>query len=1069
MANSTESSSSHTSVIARLIDASLRNHFVVFLGAAALVLTGYYALLRTPLDAIPDLSDVQVIIYSEYPGQAPRIVEDQVTYPITTRMLSVPYSKTVRGYSFFNFSFVYVIFEDGTDLYWARSRVLESLSQLQGELPRGVAPQLGPDATGVGWAFQYVLTSPSRDLQQLRSLQDWYLKYELTAVDGVAEVASIGGFVKQYQVTVDPEKLRAYDIPLGRVRRAIQRSNDEVGGSVMEMSETEYMVRVEGYVSDPSDLEQTAVGARSDGTPIRIADIGDVRIGPAMRRGVVDWNGEGEVVAGIVVVRSGANARDVIDRVKQRLAELEATLPDDVEVHVAYDRSGLIERSIDTLRHTLIEESIAVAIVCVLFLVHLRSALVVILTLPLAVLASFTIMYGQGIGANIMSLGGIAIAIGAMVDASIVMIENAHKHIEHDGGRKPHWTLIRDASIEVGPTLFYSLLLITVSFMPVFTLEAQEGRLFRPLAFTKTYAMAAAALLAVTLTPVLMGYLIRGRIVSQDRNPLNRLMIGVYGPVMDAILRTRARCVTVVFVAAGLVVATLWPYSQLGSEFMPPLDEGDILYMPTTLPGISVSKTRELLQQTDRIIAAFPEVDTVFGKIGRAETATDPAPMMMIETTIRLRPPSEWPLVEIRDPSGDLVERRVRTSDELVEAMNAAIRFPGLTNAWTMPIRTRIDMLSTGIKTPVGIKVSGPDIATLQDIGTQLEAVVRGVAGTRSVYAERVDDGNYINFKIDRAAIARFGLNVADVQDVIASAVGGMNVSTTVEGLERYPINLRYPRELRDNLDLLEAILVPTADGQHLPLRHFARLELSKGPPEIKSENSRPNAWVYVDIHDIDIGTYVEHARAAVAAAIADGSVVVPPGYNLVWSGQYEYMMRAREHLAFIVPLTLLLIVVILYFNTGSVVETGIVVLAVPFSLVGAIWLLWWLDYNMSVAVWVGLIALAGLDAETGVVMLLYLNVSYRERIEAGQLVSLADLRAAVHHGAVQRIRPKAMTVATTFAGLLPILWSTGTGADVMKRLAVPMIGGLGTSFVLELLVYPAIFFLWKGRGLEPK
>jgi Cu(I)/Ag(I) efflux system membrane protein CusA/SilA len=1054
-------------MIARVITACLREKFMVLLLALAVAVAGIYAVLHMPLDAIPDLSDVQVIVFTEYPGQAPRIVEDQVTYPITTKMLSVPFAKVVRGYSFFNFSFVYVIFEDGTDLYWARSRVLEYLSQLRGQLPPGVAPSLGPDATGVGWAFMYTLSSDTRDLQQLRSLQDWYLRYELVAVDGVSEVASVGGFVKQFQVTVDPDKLRAYDVPLDRVRRAILRSNNEMGGRVMELAESEYMVRVKGYVTDPDDLVRTAVGARPDGTPIRLGDVGEVTVGPDMRRGIAEWNGEGETVGGIVIVRSGANALDVIERVKEKLASLRQSLPPDVTIHVAYDRSALIERSVATLREKLVEESVAVALVSIAFLVHFRSALVAIIVLPMAVLMAFVVMYWQGLGANIMSLGGIAIAIGAMVDAVIIMIENAHKHLERDRDRKPHWDIIRDASIEVGPTLFYSLLVITVSFLPVFTLEAQEGRLFKPLAFTKTYAMAAAAFLSVTLAPVLMGYLIRGRIVPEERNPLNRALIRVYHPAIEWLLAHKRRCWIAIALAAFAVAATWWPWSRLGSEFMPPLYEGDLLYMPTTLPGISVTKARELLQQTDRIIKTFPEVHHVFGKIGRAETATDPAPLSMIETTITLRPEGEWPAVDIVDPTtGRVVAHRARSPDELVDALDAAVRFPGVTNAWTMPIKTRIDMLSTGIKTPVGIKIAGPDLERLQQVGAQVEAVVRRVPGTLSAYAERVVGGNYVDVTVDRDEIARYGLSVMDVQDVVATAIGGMNVATTVEGLERYPINLRYPRELRDNLDLLRATLVPTPAGQHIPLGQLGRLEVRKGPPSIKSEGGRPNTWVYVDLRGVDVGTYVARAQRAVADAIARGEIMVPAGYTITWSGQYEYMLRAQRRLLVVVPLTLLIIGIILYLNTRGLMETFIVLLAVPFSLVGAIWLIWALGYNMSVAVWVGMIALAGLDAETGVVMLLYLDVAREDAERRGALRTLGDLRGAIYHGAVQRVRPKAMTVAVILAGLLPIMWSHGTGADVMKRIAVPMVGGVSTSFVMELLVYPAIYFVWRGRGL---
>jgi len=1054
-------------MIARIIRYSLDNKLIVLLMALFIAAGGWYALRNTPLDAIPDLSDVQVIVFTEYPGQAPRIVEDQITYPITTKMLSVPYAKVVRGYSFFNFSFVYVIFEDGTDLYWARSRVLEYLSQLQSQLPRGVTPTLGPDATGVGWAFMYVLNSDQKNLQELRSLQDWYLKYELTAINGVAEVASIGGFVKQYQVTVDPDKLRAYGIPLSRVRRAIQRTNNEVGGRVMEMSETEYILRAKGYIKRPEDIAKTAVGARPDGTPILISDLGDVSIGPDMRRGVADWNGKGETVGGVVIVRYGVNALDVIQRVKKKLAEIKAGLPADVHIGIAYDRSGLIERSVATLRDKLIEESIAVSLVCVVFLLHVRSALVAILTLPLAVLLAFIVMHTQGIGANIMSLGGIAIAIGAMVDAAIVMIENAHKHIEHEGATKSHAALIKDAAVEVGPTLFFSLLVITVSFLPVFTLQAQEGRLFKPLAFTKTYSMAAAAFLSITLAPVLMALLIRGRILPEQRNPLNRVLVLLYRPVIRFIVRSKTVSTVVVLIALAAAGATWLPWSRLGSEFMPPLYEGDLLYMPTTLPGISITKARELLEQTDRIIKQFPEVKNVFGKVGRADTATDPAPLSMIETTITLRPEDEWPSVPITDMMGKVIAHRRRTPDELVQAMDRAIKFPGVTNAWTMPIKTRIDMLSTGIKTPVGIKISGADLQTLQRVGEEVEAVIRGVPNTLSVYAERVVGGNYVNFTIDRDAVARYGLTVGDVQDVIASAIGGMNVSSSVEGLERYPINLRYPRELRDNLDELERVLVPTPSGDQIPLAQLAHLERVKGAPGIKSENSRPNTWIYVDIRDIDVGTYVRRAQAVVANAMAKGEIDLPAGYGMVWSGQYEYMQRAQARLMIVVPITILLTALIIYLNTNNVVKTGIVMLSMPLSLVGAFWLIWALGYNMSIAVWVGMIALAGLTAEMGSVMLLYLDLAYDERKKLDSMRTIADLREAIFTGTAQRLRPTTMTVAVILAGLLPIMWSHGTGADVMKRIAVPMVGGIVSAFALGLLVYPAIYFLWRSRGLR--
>ena len=1032
-------------MLEKIIDWSLENRFFVILATILVVLGGIYSLRTTPIDAIPDLSDVQVIIFTEYPGQAPQVVEDQVTYAITTQMLAVPHSKTVRGYSFFGFSFVYVIFEDGTDMYWARSRVLEYLNYAAGRLPQGVTPTLGPDATGVGWAFMYALKSDKRNLQELRSIQDWYLKYELTAVQGVAEVASIGGFVKQYQITVDPNKLRAYDIPLSKIQSAVQHSNSDVGGRVVEMSETEFMVRGRGYIRDLEDIKKVSLGVGSQGIPILLRDVASVQLGPEMRRGIAEFNGLGEVVGGIIVVRFGANAYGVIERVKEKLAELKEGLPEDVEIVTVYDRSGLIERSISTLGQKLMEEGLAVALVCAAFLLHLRSSLVAIITLPLAVLIALIVMGQQGINANVMSLGGIAIAIGAMVDAAIIMIENAHKHLEHHRGRKDHWKIIADASKEVGPTLFYALLVITVSFAPVFTLEAQEGRLFKPLAFTKTYSMAAASILSVTLVPVLMGFWIRGRIRSEEKNPISRLVIGIYDPALHFFLKWKW---TVLLVTLLVLLLSWFPYSQLGSEFMPPLWEGDLLYMPTTLPGISATKAREILQRTDRIIAGFPEVEQVFGKVGRADTATDPAPLSMIETTIKLKPESEW--------------RPGLTPEGLISEMNQAIQFPGLTNLWTMPIKTRIDMLSTGIKTPVGIKLSGPDLGVLQELGQRVEAVVRRVPGTRSVFSERVMGGNYLDFNIDREAIARYGLTVAEVQDVIQSAIGGMNLTTTVEGLERYPINLRYGREFRDSLGSLEQILVPTPLGQHVPLGYLATIEMSKGPPSIKTENSRPNAWVYVDLADVDVGTYVTMARTAVSESIS-----LPNGYNIAWSGQYEYMIRAQERLVFVIPMTLIIVFVIIYLSTRSAVKTLIVFLAVPFSLVGAFWLLYILDYNMSIAVWVGIIALAGLDAETGVVMLLYLDVAFGEAVRKGLMRHRTDLKDAVYQGAVQRVRPKIMTASVILAGLLPIMWSHGTGADVMKRIATPMVGGVVTSVIMELAVYPVIYLIWKGWRLK--
>jgi len=1073
-----------------IIDYSLKNKFLVLITTIALVIFGTYALRNIPLDAIPDLSDVQVIIYTEWPGQAPQIVQDQVTYPITTKMLSVPRNKVVRGYSFFGFSFVYVIFEDGTDPYWARSRVLEYLNSLGSQLPKNVTPTLGPDATGVGWAFMYSINSTNRDLAELRSMQDWYLKYQLTAVNGVSEVASVGGFVKQYQVTVDPTKLRAYNLSIAEVGMAIERSNGEVGGRSIEMAEKEFMLRVRGYIEGLDDLRKIAVGVGANGVPIRLGDVADVQLGPDMRRGIAELNGEGETVGGIVVVRYGANAREVILAVKARLDQAMKGLPGDVSYTIVYDRSALIDRAVKTLREKLIEESLVVALVCVLFLLHLRSALVAIVILPLAVLISFVIMYVQGISSNIMSLGGIAIAIGAMVDAVIIMIENAHKHMERDRGKKEHWAIIRDASIEVGPTLFYSLLVITVSFIPVFTLEAQEGRMFKPLAFTKTYSMAAAALLSITLAPILMGFFIRGKLPAEETNPINRFLIWIYHPVIDFVIRWRW---TVITSAVGLVVwvffpwnrlvtdhlpegkgkalaekaGKLFPYQNIGSEFMPPMYEGDLLYMPTTFPGISPTKARQILQQTDKIIRTFPEVQQVFGKIGRAETATDPAPMDMIETTIMLKDEKAWPKVDIKDEAGRVIAHRRRTPDELADAMNGAVQFPGLNNAWTMPIKTRIDMLATGIKTPVGIKVAGPDLAELERVASEIEAVVKGVPGTASAFAERTMGGNYIEFHINRDEIARYGLRIKDVQDVLEVALGGMPLTTTVEGLERYAVNLRYSRDFRENLEALREIVVPAPTGVQVPLGQLAKVEVVHAPMGVKSEAAVPNAWIYVDVRGMDIGKYVQGAMRAVNEAVAKGTIKLPTGYNIYWSGEYEYMLRAKQRLMIVVPLTLLIIILIIYLNTRSAIKTAIVLLAVPFSLVGAFWVLYLLNYNLSVAVWVGLIALAGLDAETGVVMLLYLDIAYEEWIKKGQMRNVTELRDAIYHGAVKRVRPKAMTACVIIAGLMPILWSHGTGADVMKRIATPMIGGVVTSTIMELVVYPAIYFVWRSRSLR--
>ena len=1086
-----------------IISSSIRNKFLVLAGTAAVIFGGIYALRNIPLDAIPDLSDTQVIIYTEWPGQAPQLVQDQVTYPITTKMLSVAKAKVVRGYSFYGYSFVYVIFEDGTDPYWARSRVLEYLNGLSGSLPKDVAPRLGPDATGVGWAFMYALNSKNHDLAQLRSMQDWFLRYQLSSVEGVAEVASVGGYVKQYQITVDPHRLHAYNLSISDVAMAVQRSNGEVGGRSVEMAEKEFILRVRGYVTGLDDLRKIAVGRGPGGTPILLGEVADVQLGPDMRRGIAELNGEGETVGGIVVVRYGVDTRHVIQAVKARLDEAMKSLPEGVSYTIAYDRTALIDRAVKTLEEKLIEESIVVALVCLLFLMHLRSAFVAIVILPIAVLASFGIMYGQGLSSNIMSLGGIAIAVGAMVDAVIIMIENTHKHLERDGGRKPHWDIIRDAAVEVGPTLFYSLLVITVSFLPVFTLQAQEGRMFKPLAFTKTYSMATAALLSITLAPVLMGFFIRGKIPREEKNPINRFLIWLYHPVLDvmikfrwAVIITAAVIVGWVFFPWNAVIARVlpngavkefaaklgkaFPFQSLGSEFMPPLYEGDLLYMPTTFPGISPTKARELLQQTDQMIRAFPEVHHVFGKIGRAESATDPAPMDMIETTIMLKPEEEWPAADIKDADGKVIAHRRRTVDELVTAMNAAVQIPGLTNACTMPIKTRIDMLATGIKTPVGIKVAGPSLAELERIAGQIEGKIRQVPGTGSVFAERVMGGNYVEFDIDRDAIARYGLTLGDVQEVLEVALGGMPLTTTVEGLERYGVILRYDRDYRENLEALRDILIPvksagtaaamgggtTALMAQVPLSQLAKVRVVAAPMGIKSEAAIPNAWIYVDVQGVDIGTYVRDAQHTIGEAMQRGEIKLPTGYSIFWSGQYEYMLRAQQRLLLVVPLTLLIIIFIIYLNTQSWIKTAIVLLAVPFSLVGAFWMLYLSGYNLSVAVWVGIIALAGLDAETGVVMLLYLDLAYDDWRKQGLLTSTAGLRDAIYHGAVKRVRPKAMTAAVIIAGLMPILWSHGAGADVMKRIATPMVGGVVTSTLMELLVYPAIFFIWRARSL---
>lgn len=1256
-------------MIGNIIDACIKNRVMVVLLTAFVALAGIYALRNIKVDAIPDLSDVQVVVRTEYPGQAPQIVEDQVTYPLTTTMLAVPFAKVVRGYSMFGTSFVYIIFEDGTDLYWARSRVLEQLSFVAGKLPQGVSPQLGPDATGVGWVYEYALVTgpycpehpegafhdpiedrwhadedvhalpqdvqerlqhhrifaaprtiyydpienrryerleqapgraqqrlksielvrgftecpldgtplqrPDVDLAQLRSLQDWYLRYELTALEGVSEIASIGGFVKQYQVVVDPVKLLAYNLSLAKVKRRIQRSNVDVGGRLIEMAETEFMVRGIGYLGSVSaadveqakaegktleqlrteqvlaDLRTISLGANADGAPIFLRDVAEVRLGPDIRRGVAEWNGEGETVGGVVVMRFGENARATIARVRDRLTELERSLPPGVAIRTAYDRSDLIERSAHTLVGTLIEEILVVSLICILFLLHARSALVAVFVLPVGVLASLLVMYLLDINANIMSLGGIAIAIGVMVDSSIIMVENAHKHLEHDqhriaqgGAATPRAQLIGAAAREVGPSLFFSLLIITVSFLPVFALGEQSGRLFKPLAYTKTFAMAAAAVLAVTIIPVLMvyfinervlpkamarwkrwtiytlllgvpaaailtmplpslapwrywlcaGWLVLGgllvlpqRILSEHQNPISRLLERLYDPAFAFVMQFRWLVLTL---AVLVMTATFWPLSKLGSEFMPPLEEGDLLYMPTTDPGISVDKARELLQQTDALIKAVPEVESVLGKLGRADTATDPAPPSMLETTITLqRDKSLWrkkPVARFFDDWPDWLREPLEsvwpttepiTVDELVygydwpdgthvPGLNETLQIPGLTNSWTMPIKTRIDMLSTGIKTPIGIKVMGPDLATLADISSKIAATVSTAKDTgpytTSAFAEKSVGGSYLDVRIDRDEIARLGLVVADVQDVIMSALGGMNVTATVEGLERYPVNVRYPHELRDDLPALRQTLVATPTGSQVPLGQLASFEIHQGPPQVKSENARLTSWVYVDIAGIDIGTYVRNAQKAVAR-----QVELPQGYSIVWSGQFEYMQKANERLALVIPIAAVLIVLLLYMATKSWLRVGIVLLAVPFSLVGAIWLLWFLDYNLSLAVWVGAIALAGLDAETGLVMLLYLDNSFERFKQAGRMRNADDLWYAIHDGAVKRIRPKTMTVCTTFIGLVPLLFASGAGADTMRRLAAPMIGGLATSFLMELLVYPVLFFQAKKLAMH--
>lgn len=1043
-------------MLTKIIDWSGRNRILVLLATLFIVLGGIFAVVKTPLDALPDLSDVQVIVYTEFSGQAPQVVEDQVTYPLTTAMLSVPKSKVVRGFSFFGASFVYVIFEDGTDIYWARSRVLEYLNFASGRMPKGVTPQIGPDATGVGWVYQYAVLAKDKSLAELRTLQDWYLRYQLTKAHGVAEVASLGGFVQTYQVTVDPTKLRAYGIPLSKVTQAIRDSNRDVGGRVVEMAETEYMVRGRGYLRGAADLESLAV--KSDkGTPVLIRDIARVELAPDERRGLSELNGEGEVVSGIAMARYGQNALEVIQNLKEKIAEISPGLPEGVSIQAVYDRSGLIHRAVETLKHTLLEESLIVALVCMVFLMHFRSALVAIAMLPVGVLIAFIAMRLLGMNSNLMSLGGIAIAIGAMVDAAIVMIENAHKHIErlpegHSAGERAQAMLT--ACKEVGPALFFSLLIITVSFLPVFTLESQEGRLFSPLAYTKTFSMAGAALLSVTLVPVLMMLFIRGKILPEAKNPVNRLLIWIYRPVIATVMRWKKLTVAV---AIGAMAISIWPASKLGSEFMPTLNEGTLLYMPSSLPGMSISKAAQLLQTQDKIIKSFPEVASVYGKAGRANTATDPAPTEMFETVINLKPESEW--------------RLGLTTDKLIAELDKALQFPGVSNAWTMPIKARIDMLSTGIRTPIGIKVFGKDLGEMEKLATQIEKAVKTVPGTTSAFAERITGGYYLNIEPNREQIARYGLSVGDVLDVVGTALGGEMATTTVEGRERFGVAVRYPRELRaDPQSIGRETLVPTSNGSMIPLGQLAKIEIAKGAPGIRTENALLSAYIFVDIRDRDIGGYVADAKKAVAE-----QVKFPPGYYATWSGQFEYMERAIEKMKVVIPITLLSIFMLLYLNFRRLTETLIVMLSVPFALVGGVWLMWVLGYNLSVAVAVGFIALAGVAAETGVVMLIYLDHAWEElkakRRAEGVSPGMTDLYEAVMEGAVERVRPKMMTVVAIMAGLLPILWGSGTGSEVMSRIAAPMVGGMVSSTILTLAVIPAIYALvkqWRvSRGLE--
>jgi len=1043
-------------MIGSIIRWSVYNRFFVLLATFILVGVGLYSVKNTPVDALPDLSDVQVIIKTSYPGQAPQVVEDQVTYPLTTAMLSVPGAVTVRGYSFFGDSYVYVIFNEKTDLYWARSRVLEYLSQVAPNLPENAHPQLGPDATGVGWVYIYSLIDKTgqHDLSQLRSLQDWFLKYELQTVAGVSEVSVLGGMVKQYQVKVNPDKLRAFGIPLSHIQMAIKQGNQEIGASVVEMAEAEYMVRATGYLKGVDDLENIPLGVNKNGTPLLLKDVAEIGIGPQMRRGIAELNGEGETVGGIVVMRFGENAQQVINGVKEKLEQLKKGLPDGVEIVPVYDRSALIERAVDNLTDKLVEEFAVVALVCMIFLFHIRSSLVAIFSLPVGILTAFIIMHWQGLNANIMSLGGIAIAIGAMIDGAIVMIENMHKHMELMPKDKPlsnenRWQIVIESASEVGPALFFSLLIITVSFLPVFTLEAQEGRMFSPLAFTKTFSMAAAAALAITLVPVLMGYFIRGKVLPEHKNPVNRLLTAIYIPALKAVLHFPKITLIGALILLGV---GLYPIDKIGSEFIPPLDEGDLMYMPTTYPGISIGEARKLLQQTDKLIKTVPEVKTVFGKVGRAETATDPAPLSMIETFIQLKPHSEW--------------RPGVTTESLKKELDALVKLPGVTNAWVMPIKTRIDMLATGIKTPVGIKIAGPKLDVIQEIGKQIEIILKDVKGTASVYSERVAGGRYVKVDIKRAKAARYGLNISEIQQVVATAIGGMNVTKTVEGLERYPVSLRYPQDYRNSPEQLSLLPIVTPIGQRISLGDVADVFVEDGPPGIKSENARLNGWSFVDIDGVDVGTYVVAAQKVV-----NDKLKLPAGYSITWAGQYEYMQRAKEKLTYVVPLTLAIIIVLLYINFRNVIEVLIIMGTLPLAMVGSVWLMYLEGYNFSVAVSVGFIALAGVAVEIGVIMLVYLNQSYQAMLskhhESGVVVTTNDLFQAVLHGAGMRVRPVMMTATAIIAGLLPILYGTGTGSEVMSRIAAPMVGGMASAVVLTLLVLPTLFYLWRSNGLK--